>query len=215
MIDKVYLEEKYIREKCSVAEIAVEFGCSQNKVTYWIQKHGIKKRTISEAQYIKHNPGGDPFTFKKPHTEGEWFLYGLALGLYWGEGNKKSKTAIRLGNTDPDLIKYFLDFLINMYAVDVSRLRFGLQVFTDIDSEKAKRFWCKKLNISPKSFQKVVVTPSVRRGTYGERSEFGVLTVYFSNTKIRDTIVGAIERLRRQSYANVAQSVERVHGGSQ
>ncbi len=215
MINKLFLEKRYIREKCSVAEIAGELNCSQNKVTYWIQKHNLKKRSISEAQYVKRNPNGDPFSFKSPSSNGEWFLYGLALGLYWGEGNKKSKTAIRIGNTDPDLQRYFLDFLVHMYRVDTSRLRYGLQVFTDSNPEKAKTYWCKKLNILPSSFQKVVVTPSTKRGTYGQKSEYGVLTIYFSNTKIRDTIVDAIEALRRQTYANVAQSVERVHGGSQ
>ncbi|MBP6924174.1 MAG: hypothetical protein KBB78_01255 [Candidatus Pacebacteria bacterium] len=214
MIQKDYLEQKYIKKLFSVSVIAKELNCSESKVTYWIQKHGLKKRTISEAQYVKRNPEGDPFIFKSPQTEGEWFLYGLALGLYWGEGNKKSKTAVRIGNTDPDLLRYFLDFLIQMYRVDVSRLRYGLQIFTDIDPEKAKMFWCVKLNVSPMSFQKIIVTPSVKRGTYTQKSEYGVLTIHFSNTKIRDTIVDAIEALRRQTYANVAQSVERVHGGS-
>jgi hypothetical protein len=214
MIGKLLLEERYLGEKKSVAEIAAELNCSQGQVNYWILKHNIKKRSISEAQYLKSNPNGDPFSFKTPHSNGEWFLYGLAIGLYWGEGNKKSKTAVRLGNTDPELLKYFLDFLVYMYRVDVSRLRFGLQIFTDIKPEEATRFWCRKLNVSEKKFQKPVVTKSVRKGTYRHKSEYGVLTIYFSNTKIRDTIVGAIEQLRRQTYANVAQSVERVHGGS-
>ena len=215
MIEKDFLEQRYILEKSSVFEIAKELDCSQNKVTYWLQKHNLKKRSISDAQYVKRNPNGDPFLFTPPTSNGEWFLYGLGLGLYWGEGNKKSKTAIRLGNTDPDLLRYFLDFLHNVYQIDETRLRFGLQIFTDNNKVKVKEFWCKKLSISPDKFQKVVVTPSVRKGSYGQKSEYGVLTIYFSNTKIRDTIVGAIEGLRKQTYANVAQLVERVHGGSQ
>jgi len=214
MIERDYLQKRYCDELKSVAEIAGELSCSENKVNYWIQKHNLKKRSISEAQYIKRNQNGHPFSFKKPQTNGEWFLYGLALGLYWGEGNKRSKTAVRIGNTDPDLLRYFLDFLITMYQVDESRLRFGLQVFTDMDPCTARDFWCKKLKVSSSSFQKIVVTPSIKKGTYTKKSEYGVLTIYFSNTKIRDTIVGAIDELRRQTYANVAQSVERVHGGS-
>lgn len=215
MISKEFLQKEYLDKKKSVSEIALAIRCSQSRVNYWLAKHTLQKRSLSESQYIKQNPKGNPFEFRPPRTDGEWFLYGLALGLYWGEGNKKSKTAVRLGNTDPDLLRYFLDFLVIMFQVDTSRLRFGLQIFTDVNPSTAKEYWCEKLSISPDSFQKIVVTPSTKKGTYTQKSEYGVLTIYFSNTKIRDIIVGAIEGLRLQTYANVAQSVERVHGGSQ
>lgn len=207
MIEKAFLEEKYIKQNCSVADIATQLGCSQNKITYWLKKHGFKKRSISEALYIQKNPEGNPFSFRAPNKNGEWFLYGLALGLYWGEGNKKSKTAIRIGNTDPDLLRYFLEFLTDLYQVDVSRLRYGLQIFSDTSEKKAQQYWCKKLSIKPSGFQKIVVTPSRKKGTYTQKSEYGVLTIYFSNTKIRDIIVGAIEQLRKETYANVRDNL--------
>lgn len=214
MFEKEFLEKEYLENRKSVSDISKELNCSQNKVTYWLEKHGIQKRNISESQYLKKNPKGNPFFFSAPKTKEEWFLYGLGIGLYWGEGNKKSKTAIRLGNTDPDLLKYFLEFLVVIYNIDRTRLRFGLQIFSDNSPVKVKKYWCDVLAISPESFQKIVVTPSVKKGTYIKKSEYGVLTIYFSNTKIRDIIVGAIEELRGNTYANVAQSVERVHGGS-
>ncbi len=215
MISKEFLNDEYLKKKKSVAEIAIAINCSQSKVNYWLAKHELQKRSLSESQYVKQNPNGDPFQFTFPKSREEWFLYGMGLGLYWGEGNKRSKTAVRLGNTDPDLLRYFLDFLFKIYNADETRLRFGLQIFTDNDPAKVKTYWCKKLNISPDKFQKIVITKSVRNGTYKEKSEFGVLTIYFSNTKIRDIIVGAIEGLRQETFANVAQLVERVHGRSQ
>ena len=215
MITKDFLEKEYLHDKKSVAHIADSLGCSQSKVNYWLLKYGIQKRSLSDAQYVKQNPHGDPFSFNSPKTNEEWFLYGMGLGLYWGEGNKKSKTAVRLGNTDPGLLRYFLDFLIKIYNIDKNRLRFGLQIFTDNDPVKVKKYWCKELKISADKFQKIIITPSVRKGTYGVKSQYGVLTIYFSNIKIRDIIVGAIEELPGHTYANVAQLVERVHGGSQ
>lgn len=215
MISKEFLIREYLQSKQSVAQIAGSLRCSQSRVNYWLLKHGLQKRSLSDAQYVKQNPHGDPFSFTSPKSTEEWFLYGMGLGLYWGEGNRKSKTAVRLGNTDPDLLRYFLDFLFHIYNIDQTRLRFGLQIFTDNDPVEVKAYWCKKLKISADKFQKITVTPSVRKGTYGVKSQHGVLTIYFSNTKIRDIIVGAIEALRQQTYANVAQLVEHVHGGSQ
>ena len=196
MIEKSFLEKEYLIQKKSVSTIASQLKCSQGKVNYWLSKYDLEKRSLSDAQYIKQNPHGNPFSFQSPKNKEEWFLYGLGLGLYWGEGNKRSKTAVRLGNTDPDLVLKFLDFLKILYQIDESRLRFGLQIFSDIDPLVAKQFWCKKLSVSPSTFQKVIVTPSSKKGTYTHKSEYGVLTIYFSNTKIRDSIVNAIEKLR-------------------
>lgn len=213
MIAKLKLQKMYEQEFLSVPEIANRLSFSEGKVNYWLKKHEIPKRSISAALYQAHNPAGDPFYFSAPHTSEQWFLYGIGMGLYWGEGNKANPTAVRLGNTDPALIKMFLHFLTNVYNIDESRLRFGLQVFSDMSAQKAKSFWINHLKVSESQFQKVTVTPSKKKGTYKNKSQYGVLTVYFSNTKLRAMILAAILELRTK--ANVAQSVERVHGKSQ
>ena len=196
IMEKEYLEREYLDRKKSVSQIALKYGCSQNKITYWLDKHSIKKRSISDAVYIKCNPQGDPFIFNKPRDEQEWFLYGLGLGLFWGEGNKVNKNSVRLGNTDVDLIIKFLQFLKVIYRIDTKKLRFGLQLFNDIPKNKALEYWTTRLNVSMNQFQKVVVTESVQKGTYRKKSEYGVLTVYFSITKLRDIIMNAITELR-------------------
>lgn len=206
---------EYLNQRKSVKQIARKLKCSENKVTYWLHKHRIPKRSISEAIYLKSNSSGDPFVFKTPTSPEEWFLYGLGIGLYWGEGNKANQYAVRLGNTDPKLLKVFLEFLQNIFTIDQSRLRFGLQIFSDTSPEEAKQFWLSELNVSPRQFQKVIVTKARNPGTYRQKNMNGVLTVYFSNTKLRDSILSAIRALQNNSYANVAQSVERVHGKSQ
>ncbi len=190
------LEYQYLKLGYSAKEISQRLKCSENKIHYWLNKYKIKKRSIAEATYIKSNPLGDPFTYKHPTTNNDWFLYGLGLGLFWGEGNKANMHAVRLGNTDPALIKYFLDFLHKIYQIDKSRLRFGLQLFTDTKPDVAKRFWCKKLGVDATQFHKTTITKQHKPGSYGKKSQYGVLTVYFSNRKLRDIIVGAIQGLQ-------------------
>jgi hypothetical protein len=199
MLGESNLRQIYINNKKSVSYIANKYGCSQNKVNYWLQKYGIPKRSISDAVYQQQNPTGDPFKLHTPRTDKEWFLYGMGLGLYWGEGNKMNNHAVRLGNTDPDLLRTFLEFLTVFFSIDVSRLHFGLQIFTDIDPKVAKEYWCKKLSLRNEQFQKIIISQSLhKKGTYRKKSQFGVLTIYFSNTKLRDIIVGAIEGLREK-----------------
>ncbi|NIR49424.1 hypothetical protein GWO43_13020, partial [candidate division KSB1 bacterium] len=176
-------------------DIGVMLGCSDRKVDYWLKKHGISKRSISEAIYAKANPGGDPFTIQDPKTIDQAILFGIGVGLYWGEGNKRNKHSVRLGNTDPKLIKKFIEFLKVAYCVDVKRLKFGLQVFSDMSPRHAQTFWEKELGISSNQFQKVVVTPARGVGNYRNKTQYGVLTVYLNNKKLRDVICTTIENL--------------------
>ncbi|MEK7187959.1 MAG: hypothetical protein AAB691_03900 [Patescibacteria group bacterium] len=192
MIEKKYLEEKYIRNKKSTREIAIELKCSEHKVNYWLGKHNILKRNISEAIYLYHNPNGDPFVFYEPKNQEESFLFGLGLGLYWGEGTKADKMSVRLGNTDPNLIKKFIEFLVVIFGIDRLDLRFGLQLFSDMNVEEAMDFWMKSLRISKAQFYKVVVTPSHKIGTYRKKTLYGVLTVYYHNKKLRDLLISKL-----------------------
>lgn len=158
-------------------------------------KYGIAKRSISDAIYLKHNPLGDPFHFRGPRSKREAFLFGLGVGLYWGEGNKRNKLSVRLGNTDPILIKKFIQFLTEIYLIKTSKLRFWLQIFGDMSEKEAIDFWTKTLKVSRTQFSKTTITSSGGVGTYREKTTHGVLSVYFHNKKLRDSIVGAIENI--------------------
>jgi len=145
--------------------------------------------------YYKCNPNGDPFSIKSLRTIEEGFLYGLGLGLYWGEGNKRNKNSLRLANTDPRLVKKYIEFLINIYNIDENKLKFGLQVFGDVNGQETLNFWVKSLGVKKKQFQKVVRIKKRGIGTYKHIAKYGVLIVYFNNRKLRDIICQAIEKL--------------------
>lgn len=194
-ISRDLLTRLYLQEHKSAKQISRILVCSENKVNYWLKKFAIPKRNISEALYLKRNPQGDPFCFVEPKSNHDYFLLGLGLGLYWGEGNKKNKYSVRLGNTNPFLIHQFITFLRHTYQVRDDKLRFGLQIFSDTKSHVAEAYWARTLRISKKQFFKTVVTPSRGRGTYKEKALYGVLTVYVSNTKLQADINQKIEKL--------------------
>jgi hypothetical protein len=116
-------------------------------------------------------------------------LFGLGIGLYWGEGTKANLNSVRLGNTDPLLIQKFIDFLVTFFCVEKKDLKFGLQLFTDIDLSSALDFWAKQLNIDRGQINKPVVTKSGAVGTYRKKSEYGVLTVMYHNKKLRNQLI--------------------------
>ncbi|MBI4119885.1 MAG: hypothetical protein HY454_00270 [Parcubacteria group bacterium] len=187
-LDEQKLRRLYEKEKRSSAEVGRVLKCSERKVSYWLEKYGIHKRSISEAIYIKHNPHGDPFRWREPTNLYEAELKGLGLGIYWGEGAKRNKTSLRLGNTDSGLIKKFIDFLEVLCGVKRGKLRFSLQVFNDTDPKIAQVFWCKQLGIHDRQFSKTTIIPSRGVGTYKHKNENGVLMLYVHNKKLRDII---------------------------
>ena len=195
MIEKEVLEKLYVKKKKSVAEISHLTSWSQTAVNYWLFEHGIPKRSISEAIYVKRNPKGDPFVVERPKSIDQAVLYGLGLGLYWGEGNKKNKMSIKLGNTDPKLVKKFIAFMEQSFKIERKKLRFGLQVFSDMSKTRVLNFWVKELSFPRTQFQQVVITKSRGMGTYKNKTQYGVLTVYYNNKKLRDILCQTIEKL--------------------
>jgi hypothetical protein len=191
------IAQLYINHSKSVQEIADIIKCSPNKIRYWMKKYNIETRTISEAIYRKNNPHGDPFKIRYPSTLSEAVLFGLGLGLYWGEGTKADKATVRLGNTDRDLIKKFIVFLVKVFGIKKKDLKFGLQLFTDINEEKAVEFWVNYLHVAKEQFYRCTITRSVRKGTYGKKSEFGVLTVYYHNIKMRNELISLLEQVKK------------------
>ncbi len=192
--DKIY--NLYVEKKLSSKEISKLLSCSTNKIDYWIKKYSIKKRSISESAYVKHNPNGDPFLNSIFDIDEKSFLYGLGLGLYWGEGNKANKNSVRLGNVNPQLILKFVEFLRIIYKVKKSDIRFGLQIFGDIDPDLAMNYWMKKLDVKRSQFMNKIIVSKVRgAGTYKNKSQYGVVALYFNNTKLRNIICEAIENL--------------------
>lgn len=188
MITEEVLTKLYIKNNLSMKQIAKSLNCSTNKVVYWMDKYQIKRRSISEAVYIKAHPDGDPFKKESIDSIEKAYIAGLGVGLYWGEGVKANKYSVRLGNSDPVLINSFIKFLECIFNVKKIDMKFGLQIFTDIDIKKAILFWSKEIGINRSQFYKPHVTISGSIGTYRHKSKYGVLTVYYNNKKLRDEV---------------------------
>lgn len=177
--------------------ISQEKRYSLNTIDYWMRKYDIKRRTRSEANYLLYNPSGDPFTLKRNLTPYERQLFGLGLGLYWGEGTKTNKNSVRIGNSDPGVILQFINFLDKIYSVPRDKLKFGLQLFSDCDKDDALNHWCKSLSIKPDQFYKIHVTISGKIGTYRRKNKYGVGTLYYHNTKLQRILVDHINNMPR------------------
>ncbi len=210
LLSEELLQDLYLQKRMSVSEIAKVQKCSEHKINYWIRRYAIKKRTIADAMYLRHNPNGHPFSLKEIKNIADAKLMGLGLGLYWGEGNKKSRNSVRLGNTDPFLIKTFIRFLLQICGVKNEKLRFSLQIFSDLSPKEAFHFWLnnlKEFDIVKQQFSKITVTPARSIGTYREKSKYGVLTVYVHNSKLKNVIDQFVAEVAQRQSNSMVNSI--------
>lgn len=49
-----WLVMEYVAKARSAAEIAAECGCRETNILYWLAKHGIPRRTMSQVRRVKH-----------------------------------------------------------------------------------------------------------------------------------------------------------------
>lgn len=91
------------------------------------------------------------------------YILELALAmLYLGEG-LKTKSGLGLGNSDPLILKFFVNILIKNYNVDIDKIKCALHLRADQNPEKLKRYWSKQLNLPLTNF----TSPSIDKRTAG------------------------------------------------
>ncbi len=185
----------------SMWEISQEMQCSVHKIAYWMTKYKIVRRSHSDATYMKRNPFGNPFLVKDDLSCEEQFLHGLGLGIYWGEGEKVSKSAIRVANTNPDLIKSFIRFLRIVCQIQTQKLSYSIVCFNDSNIIDVKMYWAKELGILPEKFGKIVQIAPQGKGSYKRKSLYGVCTVTFSNIKLKKWLVGELDKFSNAPMA--------------
>jgi DNA-binding CsgD family transcriptional regulator len=189
-INKEIISRLYTEEGLSIKKISVELGISEEKVKYYMRLYKIRVRTKSETAYLQHNKSFSP---KQLESHRDYYLYGLGIGLYLGEGNKASEYSVRLGNTDPGIINLFVKFLVDICGVDKNEIKYGLQVFNDSDPDEALKYWMLQLNCDKTMFHKTIsVIPPQGKGTYRRKSTKGVLQVYVNNKRLKEWISGRL-----------------------
>ncbi len=89
--------------------------------------------------------------------------------LYWAEGNKKD---LNLINSDPDLVRIFVRCLVNV-GVKKEDLLITLRVYSDLDKNKAKKYWGKILGIPSNQ----ILSVNVLEGKKVGKLEYGMCRV--------------------------------------
>lgn len=102
--------------------------------------------------------------------------------LYLGEGRKNIKrSSLMFGNSDPNIVKFFLDLLRFCYNIDERKFRCTVQCRADQKTKELENFWQGITRIPSSQFYKARIDPRTA-GKISKKPEYrGVCRIdYFS-----------------------------------
>lgn len=187
----------------SMKDIAKQKQVSLHKIAYWMRKYNIESRSRSEATYLKRNPTGDPFKILTTACSEKAELLALGIALYLGEGSKKQQHGVRLANSDPRIIRIFLNFLKTVCGVNENKIKAWINIFDNEVYQESLDYWSKHTNIPINNFYSPVIRKR-KIGTYKNKSKYGTITIVFDNKKLLDQIKDWCN-IYLNKYAEVAQ----------
>ncbi len=147
------------------------------------QRVKYQKEAINEFHKLKTQP-----------------LFIGALMLYWGEGEKNPKSSlVRLGNSDPVLVRTFYRFLRDCLKVEDDKIHFWLLLYPDLIETVQKRFWGTALGVPQSSFKKSIF---IKGKHPSKRMAYGVGTVYVSSRALKERMLKWIELANNYLISN-------------
>jgi hypothetical protein len=109
-------------------------------------------------------------------------LFNAGLMLYVGEGEKASKPALRVANSDFDVHRVYIRFLERYLKVNHQKVRIFLHIYPDLDEKTCIDRWSKELNLNHSQFYK---TQRIQGKDMKRKLQFGVGTTIISSTALK------------------------------
>jgi len=199
------------REGLSMKDIARRLGVSQASVSLWVrdiqltrtQEHAMMMKAYRRQTAARARTVASRRRQRRAYQEhgrelarkGESF-HAAGCMLYWAEGDK-SRNQARMSNSDPELLRFFVDFLRHYFDVGDDDIRVACNLFADHveRQEEIEQFWLDQLGLTRRSLRKSVVNVyslSSKRKRMN-MLPYGTCRVGVSRTSIVQSIYGAIQ----------------------
>lgn len=113
--------------------------------------------------------------------------------LYWCEGGKTEKSQLTFINSDPKLIKYFINNFRKAFDVDEKRFRVLIHVHEYHNIEEQINFWSEITKISKSQFTKPYRKPNTGKR---KRNDYrGCISIRYYGREIRQEMLFLIKEI--------------------
>lgn len=151
-----------------------------------VVKHKKRQKRLEET-YEKQKVGLLPLSKKE--------LLIAGLFLYWGEGRKGTTSCLSLNNTDPQVVKFYYYWLINILNIPKEKVRVALHVYKDMNIAETINYWSNKLDIPKLQFNKPYVKESLRSNINQKGFGHGTCGLYICDRRLKERVVLGISAI--------------------
>lgn len=153
-----------LRNKANIGHIIriKELNKIRGKNLYKLYEEA-KKEAIEDYQKLKYHP-----------------LFIAGLMIYWGEGNKASANRCGIANTEPAMIKVFMNFIFNICRISRQKTKAWILLYPDLNEKDCKNYWIHNTGLKYDDFTKSIVIKGkhkTKRLNYGV-CNFGANSAY-------------------------------------
>lgn len=199
----------------SYSSIKSELGVSKSTLSLWLRDMPLSKERVGELRdrnerrierYRATRTQTREQRLKKrydaiaqkigPFTTREFFVSGIIL--YWAEGTKASPGAVYMTNTDPSMLRFFIEWL-GCVGISRDRVKGYLHLYEDMHPKKETLYWSQELGLPISAFRKPYIksTSSDKRKNYKGRFGHGTCNIYVHDRELYDMIMGGIEHISK------------------
>jgi len=167
-----------------------------------ISRKRLKRLIVYRRKALKilyenaENEAGKEFDINKNNM-----LFISGTMLYWGEGDKKFENgSIKLGNTDPHILKIFKIFLLQFCNRPLEKIKAWMLLYPDLEVDSCLNYWSKKTGLPKNNFTK----PTFILGRHKtHRLQYGTCTIQTGNKYLKKKILTWIDLYRKELSTRV------------
>lgn len=198
----------------SVKEIARVVGVAPSSVSLWVrdiplttdQLESLRQRNPAYNRQLRGaNRNAERGRARRlaAQEDGRWRvrqedpLFIAGVMLYWAEGDKSSRNAARISNSDPEVLRLFMRFLRECFDVPDERISVTCNLFADhLDRQlEIEEFWLDALDLPYTRLCKSFVNVYSKYSQKKRRNKlpYGTTRVTAHSTQVVQSIFGAIQ----------------------
>jgi hypothetical protein len=195
----------------SIGEIERAVGVSRASVSLWVRNMEL---TPEARQRLLHRAGLGPTTSAQRSSERaravrlgyqdegrdlvrvRGMSYVAGCMLYWAEGDK-CRNAVRIANSDPEVLVVFVEFLREQFDVADERIAISCNLFADHAERQSdiENYWLDRLGLPRSSLRKSIVNSYSKHSQKKRKNKlpYGTCKLSVHSTRIVQTIYGSIQ----------------------
>lgn len=203
----------------SIGDIAKKLLISKSTVSMWcrdislsdtaireIAKKSKKKSTDTLLHYSESLRTQRQQRTSESETKGKERLgllskrdiFCIGIGLYWGEGYKKGSQEFGFTNSDPQMVRFYVQWLEIVFGVKKKDLILRISINAQHTSRihEVEKYWEGLLGLPSKSFTKLSLIKTTSKKIYNDQNHMGTLRIKVrKGTSMRREVMGAIRSI--------------------